>query len=163
YLGNGNPTASAPTLNGFRQGLRELGWIEGQSVSIEYRWADGRLDRLPALASDLARFPLDVIVVAGWPAARAALQATRTVPIVVAIMTDPVAAGWAASFARPGGTVTGLAVQFEDLATKQLQLLKETVPNVARVGILDDLAMRSASSRRAAEAAALALGLEIRT
>ena len=139
-----------------------MGWTEAQNVSIEYRWADGNLARLPALASDLAKLPLDVFVVAGGPGVRAAQQATRTVPIVVAIMTDPVAAGWAASFARPGGTVTGLAVKFEDLASKQLQLLKETVSNVARVAILDDLAVRNAS-RTAAEAAARALGLRTRT
>jgi putative tryptophan/tyrosine transport system substrate-binding protein len=103
FLGNGDPTQSAPSLDAFRQGLRELGWVEGQNVAIEYRWADGHLERLPALASDLVRAPVDVILVAGGLAVRAALQATRTVPIVVAIMGDPVAIGFAASLARPGG------------------------------------------------------------
>jgi putative ABC transport system substrate-binding protein len=162
YLGNGNPTQSAPTLDAFRQGLRELGWVEGQNLSIEYRWADGDLSRLPALASDLVRTLVDVILVAGGPGIRAAQQATRTVPIVVAIMTDPVVAGRAASFARPGGSVTGLSVQFEDLATKQLELLKETVPNVALVAILDDHAVRNTDTQKAAEAAARALGLKAR-
>ena len=162
YLGNGDLTTSAPTVDGFRQGLRELGWIEGQDVSIEYRWADGNLDRLPALAAELVKFPLDVLLVAGGPGIRAAQQATLTVPIVVAIMTDPVIAGRATSFARPGGSITGLAVQFEDLATKQLQLLKETVPNVTRVAILDDHAVRNITTQQAAEAAARALGLRPR-
>jgi ABC-type uncharacterized transport system substrate-binding protein len=162
YLGNGNPTLSASSVDAFRQGLRELGWVEGQNVSIEYRWADGDLSRLPALASDLVRVPIDVMLVAGGPGIRAATQATPSVPIVVAIMTDPVMAGRAASFARPGGRVTGLSVQFEELATKQLQLLKETVPNVARVAILDDHAVRNTDTRKAAEAAARALGLKAR-
>jgi putative ABC transport system substrate-binding protein len=133
HLGNSNLTMSALVLDGFRQGLRELGWIEGQNVSIQYRWAEGDLERLPALASDLVRAPLDVIHLAGAPAVRAALRATRVVPIVSAITGDPVANGFAASLARPGGNVTGLAVEFESLATKQLQLLREIVPRLARV------------------------------
>ncbi|HTF39966.1 MAG TPA: ABC transporter substrate-binding protein [Propionibacteriaceae bacterium] len=159
YLGNGNPTQSA-TLNGFRLGLREFGWLEGQNVSIAYRWADGNLDRLPALASDLVKVPLDVLHLSGFPAVRAALQATRTVPIVSALMGDPVAAGFAASLARPGGNVTGLTVQFQDLATKQLQMLKETVAKVVRVAILYDLTTPNADVLQAAEAAARALGLK---
>jgi putative tryptophan/tyrosine transport system substrate-binding protein len=147
-------------LKGFRQGLRELGWIEGQNVVIEYRWADGNLDRLPALASDLVRAPVDVIVVAGGPGVRAARQASPTVPIVSAVTGDVVSAGFAASLARPGGNITGGAVQFEDLATKELQILKETVPNVARVAILDDPTVRNASVQKAAETAARALGLK---
>src|SRR5262245_49042648 len=99
FLGNLNQAISKPTVDAFRQGLRELGWVEGQNVSIEYRWADGNLERLPALALDLLKAPLDVIVVAGGPAVRAAQQATRTVPIVSAIMGDMVAAGFAASLA----------------------------------------------------------------
>ena len=137
-IANGNQTTSAASVEGFRQGLRELGWVEGQNVAIEYRWADGNLDRLPALAADLIKAPVDVIVAAGGPAVRAARQASHTIPIVSAIMGDPVSAGFAASLARPGGNITGGAVQFEDLATKQLQILKEMVPNVARVAILDD-------------------------
>src|SRR2546426_7446920 len=111
YLSNGNPTTTAPFVDAFRQGLREFGWVEGQNVSIEYQWADGRLERLPALAADLLKAPLDVIVLGGGPAVRAAREATRTVPIVSAIMGDPVAFGFAASLARPGGNITGSAVQ----------------------------------------------------
>ena len=162
YLANGSPTTSAPSAEGFRQGLRELGWIEGQNVVIEFRWADGNLERLPALASELVRAPVDVLVVAGGPGVRAARQASPTVPIVSAITSDPVAAGFAASLARPGGNITGGAVQFEDLATKQLEILKETVPNVARVAILDDSTVRNVLVQKAAETAAGALGLKSR-
>ena len=164
FLGNGNPTttSSDPALDTFRQGLRELGWVEGRNVSIEPRWADGDPDRLPALASDLVRAPVDVILAGGDAGVRAALLATRTVPIVSAVMADPVVSGLAASLARPGGSVTGLAIPFEDLITKQLQLLKETIPKAARVAILAQHVSISMAPhiRKAAEAAAPALGLK---
>jgi putative tryptophan/tyrosine transport system substrate-binding protein len=160
YLSNGNPTTSVPFVDAFRQGLRELGWVEEQNISIEYRWADGNLERLPALASDLLKTPFDVILVAGGPAVRAARQATRTVPIVSAIMSDPVAAGFAASLARPGGNITGSAVQFDALATKQLQILKEMVPKTARVAILFDRATVNEVLVKAIEPAARTLGLK---
>jgi len=160
YLGNGNPTLGGPTRDAFRQGLQQLGWVEGQNVVIEYRWADGDLTRLPTLASDLmATAPVDVFLAAGGPGVRAAQQAARAVPIVAAIISDPVMAGFATSLARPGGNITGLTVQFEDLATKQLQLLKETVPNVTRAAILNDHAVRNTYTQKAAEAAARSLGL----
>jgi putative ABC transport system substrate-binding protein len=159
-LANQNPTPSSPTLDAFLQGLRGLGWVEGQNVSIEYRWAGGHLDRLPALASDLVRAPVDVIVVAGGPGVRAALQASPTVPIVSAITGDVVAAGFAASLARPGGRVTGLAVQFEDLASKQLQILTETVPKVVRVAILHHTTPPNLVILKATETGARALGLK---
>jgi putative tryptophan/tyrosine transport system substrate-binding protein len=163
YLDNGNPTQSAATLDAFRQGLREFGWVEGQNVAIEYRWADGNLDRLPTLASDLVRAPIDVILVAGPAGVRAARQATRTAPIVAAIMGDPVVYGFAASLARPGGSVTGSAVQFEDLVTKQLQILKETLPKLARVAILaHHTSLVNPNIFKAAEAAARTLGLKER-
>jgi putative tryptophan/tyrosine transport system substrate-binding protein len=162
YLGNANPIASAPTLDAFRQGLRDLGWAEGQNVSIEYRWADGDLERLPALASDLVRTPLDVIHLAGAPAVRAALQATRTIPIVSAITGDPVANGFAASLGRPGGTVTGLAVEFNSLASKQLQLLKDMIPKITRVAFLHATTSPSPNTIKEAEAAARALGFKSR-
>jgi ABC-type uncharacterized transport system substrate-binding protein len=163
YLDNGNPTQSAATLDAFRQGLREFGWVEGQNVAIEYRWADGNLDRLPTLASDLVRAPIDVILVAGPAGVRAARQATRTAPIVAAIMGDPVVYAFAASLARPGGSVTGSAVQFEDLVTKQLQILKETLPKLARVAILaHHTSLVNPNIFKAAEAAARTLGLKER-
>jgi len=162
YLGNLNPTESTSSVDGFRQGLRGLGWVEGQNVSIEYRWADGDLDRLPALASDLVKHPPDVIVVSGLLAVRAAQRATRTIPIVSAIMGDPVAAGVAASLARPGGNVTGLAQQWDDLATKQLQILRETVPRIVRVAILHDVRVPNPGIRESTEGATRALGLQRR-
>src|SRR5262245_38009993 len=99
YLANGSATTSRPFLDAFRQELQEVRWVEGRNVSIEYRWADGNLELLPALAADLLKAPFDVIVLSGGPAVRAARQATSTVPIVSAIMGDPVAAGFAASLA----------------------------------------------------------------
>jgi ABC-type uncharacterized transport system substrate-binding protein len=160
YLGNSNPTANAPTRDAFRQGLRELGWVEGQNVSIEYRWADGHLDRFPALAAELLETRVDLILVAGRAAVRGARQATRTVPIVSAITGDPVTVGFAASLARPGGNVTGLAVQFGDLAGKQLQILTEAVPKVVRIVILHHALPPNRLILEAAEKAARALGLK---
>jgi len=162
YLANGNATTSAPSVEAFRQGLREFGWVEGQNVSIEYRWADGNLELLPALATDLLKAPFEVIVLAGGPAVRAGREATRTVPIVAAIMGDPVAAGFTASLARPGGNITGSAVQFDALATKQLQILKEMVPKAARVAILFDRATINEVLVKAIEPAARTLGLKAR-
>ena len=162
YLANGNATTSAPSVEAFRQGLREFGWVEGQNVSIEYRWADGNLELLPALATDLLKAPFEVIVLAGGPAVRAGREATRTVPIVAAIMGDPVAAGFTASLARPGGNITGSAVQFDALATKQLQILKEMVPKAARVAILFDRATINDVLVKAIEPAARTLGLKAR-
>jgi putative ABC transport system substrate-binding protein len=162
YLANGTQATSGPYVQAFRQGLREFGWVDGQNVAIEYRWADGHLERLPALAADLLKAPFDVIVVAGGPAVRAARQATRTVPIVSAITSDPVAAGFAASLARPGGNVTGAAVQFESLATKQLQILKEAIPRVDLIAIVIDRAVITDVVLKAAEPAARALALKTR-
>src|SRR4030095_6354966 len=102
-----------------------LGWIEHETVAIEYRWAEGSPERLPALARDLVRLRVDIIVVAGPVGIRAAEEATRTIPIVFVVLVDPVASGLVQSFSRPGGHVTGLASQFEDLVTKQPQLMKE--------------------------------------
>ena len=160
YLSNGNPTTSAHTRDAFRQGLRDLGWVEGQNITIEYRWADGDLQRLPALAAELLRAPVDLMLVAGGAAVRGARQATRTVPIVSAITGDPVVAGFGASLARPGGNVTGLAVQFEDLAGKQLQILKETVPKAMRIVILHHAVPPNRLVLEAAQSAARTLQLK---
>jgi putative ABC transport system substrate-binding protein len=161
YLGNANSTTAAASVDAFRQGLRDRGLIEGQNVAIEFRWADGNFDRFPGLAADLVKVPVDVIIVAGGPAIRAAQQATSTIPIVAAIFgADPVASGYVASFARPGGNLTGLAVLFEDLVTKQLQILREAVPKASRVAILSHSAIRGLSGDRA-HAAAQALGLTV--
>ena len=135
YLGNGS-RPEVPSELWFNRGLRELGWIEGQTVTIEYRWAEGNTDRLPALAVDLVKAKVDVIVAAGSAGIRAAQRATSTIPIVFVILSDPVALGLVKSYARPGGNTTGVSSEFEELITKQLQLLTEVMPNVRRVALL---------------------------
>lgn len=160
-LVNGNPTVVAPLLVAFRQGLRDLGWVEGQNLLIEYRYADGDLSRHPALAAELVKLPVDVIVTAGTPAIRAAMQASRAIPVVAAIAHDPVEVGFAASLARPGGNFTGLVPQLEELVAKQLQFLKETMPKGSRVAFLIDTA-NSTTVLKPAEAAARALGFDPR-
>ncbi len=131
------PVASnATNLGSFRQGLRELGYVEGQNFVIEYRSADGRAERFPDLASELVRLKIDVIVTRGTPAALAAKHATGTIPIVMASSGDPVRAGIVASLAQPGANVTGLSALATDVQGKQLELLREMVPYIARVAFL---------------------------
>jgi ABC-type uncharacterized transport system substrate-binding protein len=119
----------------FEAGLRELGWTPGSNVVIDYRYAEGNLDRLPALAAELVRTPVNVIVARGLTI-RAARDATATIPIVMAADPDPVRSGFVASLARPGGNITGLSTLAPDLEAKQLELLRETLPSLARVGVL---------------------------
>jgi len=127
----------SPLLDAFRQGLRELGWVEGQNIAIEYRFAEGRFDRLPDLAAELVRLKVDIIVAQPTPAAVAAKNATKTIPIVMISVGDPVGLGLIASLARPGGNVTGSSYSVgPEIAGKLLELLKETVPKVRRVAIL---------------------------
>ena len=128
-------TASwAPNAEGFRQGLRELGWVEGQNIAIEHRDAAGRADRLPALAGELVRLKVDVLVTQSNVATLAAKHATQTIPIVMAIAGDPVKAGLVSSLARPGGNVTGLSLMQTELIGKRLALLREVLPNITLVG-----------------------------
>ncbi len=127
-----------PFVESFRQALRDLGYLEGQNIVIEYRWAEGRVDRFPELAADLVRLNVDVIVAGGFPATRAAKQATTSIPIVMSATTDPVASGFIASLARPGGNITGSATLLSELAAKRLELLKEVLPKVSRVAVLYD-------------------------
>jgi len=124
-----------PPLEAFRQGLRALGYVEGQNLVIEYRYAEG-YERLTELAAELVRLQVEVIVASGGPAIRAAQHATHTIPIVMAGTADPVAAGFVASLARPGGNTTGLSFLFDELPGKRLELLKEAVPQSARVAVL---------------------------
>jgi putative tryptophan/tyrosine transport system substrate-binding protein len=126
-----------PNVEGFRQGLRELGYVEGQNVVIEYRWAEGKIDRLAGLAAELVRLKVDVIVTGGGQATQAAMSATSTIPIVTGAAGSP-ATGLIASLARPGGNVTGLTVVNVELSAKKVELLKETLPKIARVAILGD-------------------------
>jgi putative ABC transport system substrate-binding protein len=133
YLVRGNPTNESARSGTIRRGLRELGYIEGQNIAIEYRYAEGKSDRLPELAAELVRLRVDVIVASGGQAPiRAAMNATKTIPIVMAGQgTDPVAAGLIDSLSRPGGNVTGLTNLNIDLGGKRLELLKEAVPKLA--------------------------------
>jgi putative tryptophan/tyrosine transport system substrate-binding protein len=132
----GLPSAVAARIEAFRQALRELGYVEGENVVIEYRYAEGELDRLPALAADLVRLQVDVIVTAAPSSTRAVREATSTIPIVMAYDTDPMANGFVASLARPGGNITGLSSLAPGISGKHLELLKETVPGLSQVAVL---------------------------
>jgi putative ABC transport system substrate-binding protein len=120
----------------FRRGIRELGYVEGRSIVFEERWADGRVERLPALAAELIRLNLDVIVTASTPAVQAAQRATKTIPIVMTLVSDPVEDGVVAGLARPGGNVTGLSLMHPEVSAKRLALLKEVIPKLSRVTVL---------------------------
>jgi len=148
-----------PLLDAFRQGLRELGYEEGRNIRIEYRWAEGRDERLPGLAADLVRLKVDVIV-AGAGAVEAAKHATATIPIVMPVSGDPVRAGLVASLARPGGNITGLTSLSGELPGKWMELLKETLSRVSRVAVLWDPASDS-SQVKTSEVAARSLSVRL--
>jgi putative ABC transport system substrate-binding protein len=136
WLIGGTPSAQLTRVEAFRQGLRELGYIEGQNITIEYRYAEGKLDRVPALAAELVGLKVDIIVTSGPQVTRPAKKATATIPIVMAFDSDPVGNGFVASLARPGGNITGLSALSPELSGKQLELLKEIVPKLSRVAVL---------------------------
>jgi len=136
FLSPVSASATALWHQAFRQGLRDLGWVEGKNLSIEYRYAEGRSDQLPDLAADLVRLKVDIIVASSGTDALAAQNATRTIPIVMASAGDPVAIGLVESLARPGGNITGLSQIAPELAGKRLELLKEIVPKLSRVAVL---------------------------
>ena len=136
YLGSSSPSLEPHFVEAFRQKLRELGHIEGENIAIEYRWAEGQDRRLPELATELVRLQPNVIVTAGTPGALAAMQATKTIPIVMASSGDPVGAGLVTSLARPGGHVTGFTIVGPQIEGKRLDLLKEAVPELSRVAVL---------------------------
>src|SRR5262249_34173526 len=151
-------------LDAFRQGLRELAWVEGQNIVIEYRYAEGRGDRLPGLAEELVRLKVDVIVASPTPSVLAARNATRTIPIVGMSLTEPVALGLLASLARPGGNVTGVTYSVDTgIFGKQLELLKEIVPKVQRVAALTNPTGSPAYPLMlsSVQAAAQSLGLQL--
>ena len=155
---------TAHLVEAFRQGLRELGYVEGQNITIEFRSAEGKVERLPDLAAELVRLKVDVIMTGATDPIRAAQQATRTIPIVMGISVDPVSQGFVASLARPGGNITGLSLRTLDLVGKRLELLKEVVPKVSRVAVLwnaDNPGV--ALSFREAAVAAEALKVELRS
>ena len=132
----GDPSTQSARIEAFRQGLRDLGYVEGKNIVVEYRYADGKPDRLPALAAELVRLKVDVIISGGASATRPAKEATTTIPIVMTNDPDPVRSGFVASLARPGGNVTGLSALTTELSGKRLELLKEIVPRLSRVAVL---------------------------
>jgi putative ABC transport system substrate-binding protein len=149
-------------LDALRQGLNELGYVEGQNIAIESRWAEGKYDQLPGLAADLVSLKVDVIVTYTAPAIQAVKQATRTIPIVMGGVIDPVATGLVASLARPGGNITGLSLMAAEPVAKQLEILKEAVPKVSRVAVLGNPSnVGTAPQLQYAQDAARALGMRL--
>jgi putative ABC transport system substrate-binding protein len=141
YLVPASPSAIAARTEAFRQGLRELGYVEGKNIIIEYRYAEGKLDRLRELAAEIVRLKVDVIVTTSSAPTRAAKEATATIPIVMTQDNDPVGNGFVANLARPGGNITGLAALDPELSGKRLELLKEMLPGLSRVAVLGDSTM----------------------
>jgi len=138
WLGLPGQASNADFIEGFRDGLRQIGYTEGKNITIEYRFADGLIDRLPGLAAELVRLQVDAIVVSGSQAASAAKQATATIPIVMVSVGDLVGIGLVASLAKPGGNITGLSAAHGDISVKWFQLLREVVPKASRIAYLDD-------------------------
>jgi putative tryptophan/tyrosine transport system substrate-binding protein len=136
FLGLVSPSSHAPRMASFRTGLRELGWIEGKNLQIEFRWAEGNYERLPALAQELVRLNVDVLVTHGAAGSLAAKGATSTIPIVITAAGDLIALGLAESLSQPGGNITGLSLFAAELTAKRLELVKEAVPTLAKAGVL---------------------------
>jgi putative tryptophan/tyrosine transport system substrate-binding protein len=151
---------NAANLSAFREGLRDLGYVEGRNIVIEYRSADGRVERFPALANELVGSKVDVIVTRGTPASLAAKNATRTIPIVIANAGDPVGMGLVTSLARPGGNITGLSSLTVDIEAKRVALLQELVPGLARIALLSNMGISIASLQwKAIETATRSAGI----
>jgi putative ABC transport system substrate-binding protein len=161
YLAPGTPSALAARTEAFRQGLRDLGYADGKNIVMEWRYADGKLDRLPALAAELLRLKVEVIVTGGSASTRAAQETTSTIPIVMTQDPDPVGSGFVTSLARPGGNITGLSNLVSDLSGKRLELLKEIVPRISRVAVFGtSTTLGNAQQLRETELASSALGLK---
>jgi putative ABC transport system substrate-binding protein len=161
-LGANTPSVESRWVAAFVQRLRELGWIEGRTVAIEYRWAEGRAERAAQIAIELVRLKVDVIVTYSTTPALAVKQATSVIPIVLATSGDPVGTGLVTSLVRPGGNITGSSIEQTDLAGKRLELLRELVPGLRRVAIVANVGSPNAVlDMRAAQTAASALGLEV--
>jgi putative tryptophan/tyrosine transport system substrate-binding protein len=157
-----SPSVSRDRMEAFRQGLTELGYAEGKNIVIEYRWAAGKIERLPALMAELVRLNVDVIVTAGPSPTRSAKEATATIPIVMAWDYDPVGNGFVASLARPGGNITGLSTLAPEISGKQLELLKEILPKLSRVAVLGTSTVPgNAEALRATELAAKTLTVRL--
>ena len=164
FLGSQSPDAIPDYLRALRQGLKEAGFVEGENIAIEYRWAENQVDRLPALAAELARRRVAMIVSGGGPASMAAGKATTSIPVVFLVAEDPVRLGLVASLSRPGGNATGVNFFSAELAAKRLELLRALVPGAARIGVLVNPTETAvaAANLRDVEAAAQAMGLQIR-
>ena len=163
-----DPSTPRPPVEAFGQGLRDLGYIEGKNILVEYRYAEGKQDRIPSLLAELVQLKVDVLVVTSLPAIRTATQATKTIPIVMVTTADPVATGLVDSLARPGGNVTGLTRLTRELSEKRLELLKEVIPRISHVGVLWDAARLGGLKEYEAAAHALkiqlhSVGYEVRT
>jgi putative tryptophan/tyrosine transport system substrate-binding protein len=164
FLAGVSPSAITVRLEAFRRGLRELGYIEGKNIVIESRYAEEHLDRLPALASELVRLKVDVIITGGPPAIRSAKNATSTIPIVMGFDSDPVANGFVASLARPGGNITGLSALSPEISGKQLELLREIIPKLSRVSAIGSSSEPgNARTLKETELAARVFGLKLQT
>jgi len=162
YLAIASPTASGPSMDAFRQGLREFGWVEGQNVSIEYRFADGETARLPGLAAELVRLNVDLIFAVSSPPAKAAQRATDSVPIVFSGVADAIGVGLVPRLARPGGNITGFTTSNVELSGKRLELLKEAVPKLTHVAVfVNPTNPQVRAFRRETTAAAVPLGLTL--
>ena len=163
FLGTTTPSAWSQWVAAFVQRLRDFGWIEGRTIAVEYRWAEGRDERFVEIAAEFVQLKVDVIVTSGT-ALLAAKQATSVIPIVFAVANDPVGSGFVASLSRPGGNITGLSLQSTDLAGKRLELFREVVPDLRRLAIMAHVGNPGAVLELAeAQAAARALGLEVAT
>jgi len=164
YLGSATPASQGQWVAAFVQRLRELGWIDGRTIAIEYRWAEGRTERAAEIAAEFVRRKVDVIVTSSTAGAVAAMQATSVIPIIFAAAGDPVGTGLVASLARPDGNVTGLSIQQTDLAAKKLELLREVVPSLRRLAILANVDAPSVVlDMREVQATGRTLGLEVIT
>jgi len=162
FLSAVSPSTISARLDAFRQGLRELGYVEGKNIVIEWRSAEGKSDRLPGLAAELVRLKVDLVVSGGVATTRAAKQATVTIPVVMASDDDPVGSGFAASLARPGGNITGLSTLSPEISGKQLELLKEIVSKLSRVAIGGDVTRPGIpQALREINVAADALGVQV--
>ncbi len=165
YLSSTSLSAESSRLDGFRQALRDLGYVDEKNIVIEYRFAEGKFDRLPDLAAELVRLKVDVIVTTGSPATHAAQQATRTIPIVMTVVGDPVPR-FVASLAKPGGNITGLTQITRELSGKRLELLKEAFPKISRVAVFDDAtltAQQISGNLQETQMAAEALGIKLQS
>ena len=163
-IGSSNPSAPGPGVEAFPQGLRDLGYVEGKNIVVEFRDAEGGLERLTSLVAELVQLKVDVIVVGPQPAIRAAKQATKTIPIVMVSSIDPVAAGYVDSLARPGGNITGFANLSRDLSAKRVELLQEVLPKMSRLAVLWDPAdPGSTVAFKEYEAAARAFKLDLQS